>query len=78
MRSSVRLRKVLAGFLLLGLGAVAPAFAYTKCFTYKIVVSTPQEICTSICTECDFYSATGVELGYIDSCTDAGCISKEN
>ncbi len=73
----VRLRKVLAVFLLLGLGAVAPAFASTKCFSYKVIVSTPSETCTSLCTECDFYSATGVELGYIVSCNDLGCIPKE-
>lgn len=74
----VRLRRVLAAFLFLGLGAVAPVFAYTKCFTYKVIVSTSYEICTSFCTECDFYSATGVELGYIESCNDEGCISKYN
>ena len=74
---SLRLRKVLAASLLLGFGAVAPAFAYSKCFSYKVIVETPDEICTSLCTECDFYSATGVELGYIESCSDLGCIPKQ-
>jgi hypothetical protein len=74
---SVRVTKALALFSLLALAAVAPASAYTKCFSYKVIVSTPSEVCTSLCTECDFYSATGVELGYIESCNDLGCISKE-
>jgi len=74
---SPRLTKVLGAVLLLALTAVAPAFAFTKCFTYKVIVDTPSEICTSLCTECDFYSATGVELGYIVSCNDLGCIPKE-
>jgi len=76
MRS--RWTRVFAVCLLFVLAAVAPAFGYTKCFNYKIIITTPQEICMQFCTECDYYNAAGEQIGYVDWCNDGGCIPKAN
>jgi hypothetical protein len=71
-------RRVVGMFLLLATLAVAPAFAYTDCFSYYYTMCDVYECCTSRCTECDFYAPDGTPQGYILSCTDEGCVPKGN
>jgi hypothetical protein len=71
-------RRVVVMFLLLATLAVAPAFAYTDCYSYTYTVCDPIECCTSRCYECDFYAADGTPQGYVLQCTDEGCLPRGN
>lgn len=71
-------KKILIVSWLLGLAGLTAASAGTTCYHFITRYDSPYEICEQSCIHCDLYDAHGNNIGWVETCTDPICISKEN